>query len=49
MVNLVVLLGKQFTSRYKRNKMLILFTVYLNLIKDMIVVMEQKANVKDEK
>ena len=48
-VNLVVLLGKQFISRCKRNKKLILYTVYLDLIKDMIVVFEQNANVKDEK
>ena len=49
MVNLVVLLGKQFISRCKRNKKIILFTVYLDLIKDTLVVMEQNANVKDEK
>ena len=48
-VNLVILIGKQFISRRKRNKKSILFTVYLDLIKDTLVVMEQNANVKDEK
>ena len=48
-VNLVVLLGKQFISRCKRNKKLTLFTVYLDLVKDTLAVMEQNANVKDEK
>ena len=48
-VNLVVLLGKQFISICKKNKKLILFTVYLDLIKVTLVVMEQNANVKDEK
>ena len=48
MVNLVVLLGKQFTSRCKRNKKLILFIAYLDLIKETLVVMEQSANIKDE-
>ena len=47
-VNLVVLLGKQFISRCKRNKKLILFVAYLDLIKETLVVMEQSANVKDE-
>ena len=42
-VNLVVLLGKQFISRCKRNKKIILFTVYLDLIKDTLVVMEQNG------
>ena len=47
-VNLVVLLGKQFISRCKRNKKLILFIAYLDLIKETLVVMEQSANDKDE-
>ena len=47
-VNLVVLIGNLFISRCKRNKKLILFTRYLDLIKDTVVVMEQNANVKDE-
>ena len=47
-VNLVVLLGKQFISRCKRNKKLILFIAYLDLIKETLVVMEQSANIKDE-
>ena len=48
-LNLVILKGKQFTSRCKRNKKLMLFTVYLELIKDTLIVMEQTAIVKDEK
>ena len=47
-VNLVVLLGKQFISRCKRNKKLILFIAYLDLIKETLVVMEQSTNIKDE-
>ena len=48
-VNLVVLIGKQFISRYKRNKKLILFIAYLDLINETLAVMEHNANVKDEK
>ena len=46
--NLVVLLGKQFISRCKRNKKLILFIAYLDLMKETLVVMEQSSNVKDK-
>ena len=48
-VNMVVLIGKQLIRRCKRNKKLILFIAYLDLIKETLAVMEQSANVKDEK